>query len=44
MTSCVRIGIVLGLAGRKQEARAILEDLERRRTKEYFSGFLMALV
>jgi serine/threonine protein kinase/Tfp pilus assembly protein PilF len=38
------LGWALGLAGRKQEAHAVLEDLERRRTHEYFSGFVMAHV
>ena len=33
-----------GLAGHRQEARAILGDLERRRSREYFSGWLMVHV
>ncbi len=37
-------GWALGLAGQREEARRICEDLERRRTQEYFSGFLMAHV
>ena len=32
----------LGLAGQRQEANTILDDLERRRTKAYVSGWLMA--
>ena len=38
------LGWALGLAGRRPEVLTILGDLERRRTKEYFSGFLMAMV
>ena len=38
------LGWALGLAGHRQEALTILGDLERRRTQEYFSGFLMAMV
>ncbi len=38
------LGWVLGLAGKKEEADAILEDLERRRDREYFSGWLLAHV
>ncbi len=32
----------LGLAGRKQEALTILEDLERRRSESYVGGSLLA--
>ena len=38
------LGWVLGLAGKREEASAILEDLERRRDREYFSGWLLAIV
>ena len=38
------LGWVLGLAGRKQEALAILKDLERRRSQEYVGGWLLAHV
>ena len=38
------LGWALGFAGRRQEVLTILGDLERRRTREYFSGFRMALV
>ena len=38
------LGWVLGLVGQREEVRRIREDLERRRTQEYFSGFLMAHV
>ena len=37
-------GWALGLASRKQEARAILEDLERRRSQAYVGGMLLAVV
>ena len=37
-------GWAFGLAGQRQEALAILSDLEQRRTREYFSGWLIALV
>ncbi len=37
-------GWALGLAGQRQEARVIFGNLERRRTHEYFSGFMMAHV
>ena len=37
-------GWALGLAGQRQEARLILGNLERRRSHEYFSAFLMAHV
>ena len=43
-TSRACLGWALGLAGNRQEARAILEDLERRRTQDYCSGFVMALI
>ena len=32
----------MGLAGQKQEALTILEDLERRRSQEYVGGVLLA--
>ena len=35
-------GWALGLAGRKQEALTILEDLERRRSESYVGGSLVA--
>ena len=35
-------GWALGLAGQRQEARAILEDLEQRRTQEYVGGIFLA--
>ena len=35
-------GWALGLAGRKQEALTILEDLERRRSESYVGGSLLA--
>ena len=38
------LGWALWLAGHRQEAFTILEDLERRQTQEFISGFLMALV
>ena len=38
------LGWALGLAGEKQEARAILDVLEQRQTQGYFSGWLMAHV
>ena len=38
------LGLMLGLAGRSQEALTILADLERRRTKEYVGGVLLAYV
>ena len=38
------LGWALALAGHRQEALTILGDLERRRTQEYFSGFLVAMV
>ena len=34
----------LGVAGRRNEAVVILGDLERQRTQEYVSGFLIAVV
>ena len=37
-------GWALGLAGQREDARQIREDLERRRTQEYVAGFLMAHV
>ena len=38
------LGWALGLAGQKQEALTILEDLERRRSQEYVGGVLLAYV
>ncbi len=38
------LGWVLGLAGKMEEADAILEDLERRRDRGYFSAWLLAHV
>ena len=38
------LGWALGLAGQREEARRIHEHLARRRTQEYFAGFLMAHV
>ena len=38
------LGWACGLSGRRQEALTILGDLERRRSQEYFSGWLMAHV
>ncbi len=38
------LGWMLGVAGERQEAGAILETLKRRRTEEYFSGWVMAHV
>ena len=43
-SSLALFGWGLGLAGRRQEVLTIFGTLERRRTREYFSGFLMALV
>ena len=43
-TSLASLGWALGLAGNRREALAILEDLERRRTQEYCSGFVMAMI
>ena len=43
-SSLALFGWGLGLAGRRHEVLTILGKLERRRTQEYFSGFLMALV
>ena len=37
-------GWALGLAGRKQEALTILENLERRRSESYVGGSLLASV
>ena len=37
-------GWALGLAGRKQEALTILEDLERRRSESYVGGVPLAWV
>ena len=36
------LGWALGLAGKRDEAPAILKNLERRRTQEYVGGWLMA--
>ena len=38
------LGWALGLAGQKQEALTILEDLERQRRLEYVGGFFLAQV
>ncbi len=38
------LGWTLGLAGHRQEALRVLEDLERRRTQEYFSAYMLAYV
>ena len=38
------LGWVLGLAGRQQEALRILEGLERRRSRDYVSGWNLAIV
>ena len=38
------LGWALGLAGEREEAAGVLRDLEKRRARGYFSGFLMALV
>ena len=42
--SQAELGWALGLAGERQEALAILEDLKRRRSEGYFSGVLVAWV
>ncbi len=39
-----KLGWALGLAGKRDQANAILEDLQRRRDREYFSGWLLAHV
>ena len=38
------LGWTLGLVGHRQEALGVLEDLERRRTQEYLSGYMLAYV
>ena len=38
------LGWALGLAGQRQEALTIVSDLEQRRTHEYVSGFVVALI
>ena len=38
------LGWALGLAGRQQEALRILEGLERRRSRDYVSGWNLAIV
>ena len=42
--SAACLGWVLGLAGQRREALEIRADLERRRTRHYVSGALMAHV
>ena len=36
------LGWALGLAGKRDQANSILENLQRRRDREYFSGWLLA--
>lgn len=36
------LGWALGVAGNRDESRTIRDELEQRRTREYFSGWLMA--
>ena len=43
-SSLAFLGWALGLAGQRQEALTILDDLERRRSQEYVGGLLSAYV
>ena len=44
MFSLSYLGWALGLAGQREEALAILKELERRRAQEYVGGIFLAFV